>query len=77
MSALNYGQWCEKYEHSIKAGFNCYSECWNAAIKFAEENFSSHNSAITPPPPCKICGKPREWITYARCSCPGVSRAAQ
>ena len=55
MSAFNYGQWSEKYEHSIKAGFNCYRECWDAAIKFAEENFSSHNTCVMPLPTLDEC----------------------
>ena len=45
-------------------------------IKLVEEKFTSTNTASAPPTPCPLCGSQREWVTYPRCSCPGVSRAA-
>lgn len=59
MAAKKFVDWAE--DNGVDIGNPIFIKCWSAAIKFAEENFSSHNNARD-----VICPFTQEPCPYAK-----------
>lgn len=81
MAAKTFEEWIHdglENEHVPTDSHGWLRRAWEAATKAAEERFTSHNSAITPPEDrdCDTCAN--DGLCYVtRLKCRGYMRAAQ